>query len=182
MQAVRQLVVCQLSGHLQGSTVLVEADASTSQLLSAACLGRSHRQRQQSVEAVGGSHERICGAAGPSTGASEARSDKPATPSSEEDLREGLEETPLVWKGEGGLNAEYIGDAAIWGATREIGRLGSMPISLPAVQAAKVDSHPGIALSRPPGDDLRQHVPDSPSAEERQQQKGVSRQRKLETR
>ena len=174
-------MACQLSGHLQGSSVIVEADASTAQLLSAACLGRSHKKTQQVVQAVGGSAEQIGRAASHSTAASEVRLDKPATPSSKEDLDKDLEKPP-AWKGEGGLAAEALGNAAFWGATCEIGKLGSMPILLPAVQAANVDSHPGIALSRPLEENLRLRVPDSCSAEERQQQKGVSRQQKQETR
>ncbi len=132
-----------------------------------------------------GSTEQVGRAASPSTAASElaATPVKPVTSrSNQEDLEKGLKNLPEACEGEGGLDAEATSYAARWGATCEIGKLGSMPISLPAVLAADAECQPGIALSRPAADNLRHPVLDSGSAEERQQQKGASRQQKQEKR
>lgn len=132
------------------------------------------------MQAVEGSTEDSGRAASPNIAS--ASLDKAATSIGEEDLERGLERPLIPLPGERGVSAAALGYAASWGATSEIGKLGSMPIMLPADQAANVASQPGIALSRPAADNVRQHVLDSRPAEERQQQKGNSRQQKQEIR
>ena len=125
--------------------------------------------------------EQVGRAASPSTAASElsATPFRPVTSrSNEEDLEKGFKNLPEACEGEGGLDSEATSYAARWGATCEIGKLGSMPISLPAVLAADAECQPGIALSKLAADNLRHPVLDSGSAQERQQQKGASRQQK----
>ena len=163
LQAACRLAACQLNGHLRGCIVFIDADASTAQLLSGACLGKLHGSAHQVAQAVEDSLEQC---ANPTDFASGSLSEHAA---SDRDL-DNASRRPAMYR-EGGR--DLAGGAhvhrEIWGATCEIGKLGSMPIALPALQTARLVAQPGIAFARSATETMRRHDSKSASAEGPQQ-------------
>jgi len=182
VQAIRQLAAYQLGGHLQGNSVIVEAGESESQLLKAACLGRSAGQALQGGQAEIGATEQIKTQKNPGdiSALSATSANDPAQFDSKSNNLSTSCHSAAACKSKGGILAGLSQHAEIWGAVEQIGMLGSLPIHLPAGHAAITDSQPGICFSRSAAQNVRAHVPETSCAEQpgQQQKMGSERKRK----
>ncbi len=184
MQAIRQLAACQLGGHLQGNSVIVETGESESQLLKAACLGRSAGQALQGGQAKIEATEQIKTQENPgdTSALSAISADNPAQFDSKTNNISTSYHSAAACESKGGISAGLSQHAEIWGAMEQIGMLGSLPIYLPAGHAAIRDIQPGICFSRSAVQNVRVHVPETSSAEQPGQQQKVGLDRKSKQR
>ena len=166
-QAITQLAACHISGYLQGTSVIIEPETGIRELLGQACLGAaidtvdsSHLEAGDVAEHVNRLAE--LGGAVPPAGEEGATPQHWSTRESHEDLQ-----APSVWQckggGPAGISSEH---ARRWGAPCEVGELGGLSISLPTRQAARIESHAGIAFSRTAADNMRSHEAGHDSAEQ----------------
>lgn len=155
-QAIRQLAACQLSGHLNGSTVIVETDVTNLQLLEKTCFGRSVTA-DRSCQNVEGTTEQVKIPEDPSDDLSEAARYKgEANELTNSGSSQGVHTAAAASPVERGLPAASIKHVEVWGATYQIGQLGALSIDLPAAHAARVESQPGVSFSRSPAENLRE--------------------------
>ena len=167
-QAIAQLAACHIRGYLQGISVIIDPETSIYELLGQACLGAAFDTAESSHLEAGDVAELVTprtevGDVVPLAGEEGARPQR--TRRTRKSL-EGMQATLVSQCKEGGpagLSCEHAGR---WGAPCEVGRLGGMSISLPARQAARVESHAGIAFSRTAADNVRSHEPGHDSAQQ----------------
>ena len=166
-QALTQLAACHISGYLQDTTVVIEPETGICELLGQACLGEAIDTADSSrLEAEDVAEHVIrpthLGDTVPPAGKEGAWPQHWGTTGS----LEGLQASPVRQCKEGnpaGISCEH---ARRWGAPCEVGMLGGLSISLPTRQAARVESHAGIAFSRTAADNVRSHEPNHDSAEQ----------------
>ena len=165
LQAIWQLASCQLSGRLEGTNVILDTDQSILRLLRLACLGSAAPKAGRTIQSIEGAIEHtdpiksLSALTGPETRQTPAKTQASTT------LDTSQTHTAAKDGDESCLSAISPAQATATGAICQIGCLGPLPVTLPASQAALIESQCGIAFSRTAAENLRLQGHDGSSAE-----------------